>query len=78
MSSFLPSFPPCVLPSSVHPCRERVPLHMHPEHAAVRRPVAVGDRGDVRRALVLPEGLQRRVPDAPGRLPHVPGLQLSV
>jgi len=68
------SLSPVFVPAS----REGMHGHVRPEHAAVRRPVAAGDRGDVRRPLVLPQGLQRRVADAAGRLPHVPGLRLPL
>lgn len=52
--------------------------HVRSEHAAVGRPVAAGDRGDVRRPLLLPQGLQRRVADLAGRLQNVPGLRLPL
>lgn len=52
--------------------------HVRSEHAAVGRPVAAGDRGDVRRPLLLPQGLQRRVADLAGRLQDVPGLRLPL
>lgn len=66
------------VPLCSQPRRERMSGHVRPEHAAVGRPVAAGDRGDVRRPLLLPQGLQRRVADLAGRLQNVPGLRLPL
>lgn len=68
--------PFCLKPPSIH--REGMPGHMCSEHAAVRWSVPTGDCGDVRRPLLLPQGLQWCVTDPAGRFSNVPGLCLPL
>lgn len=73
-SSFL--LTPFALNPSI--CREGMPGHMCSEHAAVWWSVTTRDCGDVRRSLLLSQGLQWCVTDPAGRFPNVPGLRLPL
>lgn len=67
---------PCALDPSIH--REGMPGHMRSEHAAVWWSVPAGNCWDVRRPLLLPQGLQWCVTDPAGWFPDVPGLRLPL
>lgn len=58
--------------------RERMPGHMCPKHAAVKRSVPAGNCGDVCGAFLFSKRLQWCISDTAGWLPNMPRIRLPL